>query len=57
MAVSKLNRLKAAFKRGKSLSKWLDFGSGLNTNKDSWKLRTHTVKCLRFLNFARNFEH
>jgi hypothetical protein len=38
----------------KSLSKWPNFGSGLHTNKDSWKLLTHAVK---FLNFARCFEH
>jgi hypothetical protein len=43
--------------KGKSLSKWPNFGSGLHTNKDSWKLLTHAVIFLSFLNFARCFQH
>jgi hypothetical protein len=34
------------------ISKWPNFGSGLHTNKHSWKLQKHTVKQL-----ARSFEH
>jgi hypothetical protein len=43
--------------KGKSLSKWPNFGSGLHTNKDAWGLLTRMVKFLSFLNFARSFEH
>jgi hypothetical protein len=54
MAVFKYQKLHL---KGKRLSKWPNFGSGLHTNKDSWKLLTHAVKFLSFLHFARCFEY
>jgi hypothetical protein len=49
--------LKAAFK-GKNLPKWPNFGSGLHTLQRLLETADkYTVTFLRFLNFARSFEH